>query len=86
MRGYQLTRRYGITARERSALLVAQDGLCAICYERPAVTVDHDHETGRVRGMLCKGCNVALGVLGDSPEALRRVLDYVTQDSLLEVV
>jgi hypothetical protein len=86
LRDYQLERRYGITRQQRSAILVSQDGLCAICYERPAVTVDHDHSTGRVRGMLCKACNVALGVLGDDVESLERVVEYLTQPDLVEVV
>jgi hypothetical protein len=86
LRDYQLVRRYGISRQERSRLLIAQDGLCGICYERPAVTVDHDHATGRVRGMLCKACNVALGVLGDDVESLQRVIEYLTQPDLSEVV
>ena len=81
-----LARRYGITPAQRSALLESQDGLCVICYERPAVTVDHDHDTGRVRGMLCKACNVALGVLGDDEGSIRRVLEYLTTPWLEEAV
>jgi len=86
IKDYHLQRKYGLTQRERSELLISQDGLCAICYERPAVSVDHDHETGRVRGMLCQGCNVALGILGDDEESIRRVLDYLTTPRLMEVV
>lgn len=86
MRDYSRTHLYGLTRAAWSAMLVEQDGLCAICYDRPAVAVDHDHETGQVRGLLCKGCNVALGVLGDNEESIRRVLDYVSTPRMQEVV
>jgi hypothetical protein len=56
-----------------------QDWKCPIC-ERPLVKthVDHCHDTGVVRGILCPGCNVALGIFQDSPEILIRAADYVT--------
>lgn len=67
-------------------MLRAQGGTCAICYEalkdacptaaEPAA-VDHDHETGRVRGILCHRCNHALGHLRDSPEIARRAGLYL---------
>jgi len=81
-RDYMLMRRYQLTRQERSDILVSQDGLCAICYTRPAIAVDHDHETGKVRGMLCKGCNTAIGVIGDTPEALENVLEYLTREDI----
>ena len=79
------TYRYGITPQQRLALFEASDGLCALCYERPATTVDHDHETGQIRGALCNGCNSGLGNLGDSVEGLTQGLDYLrtVPDSLL---
>jgi hypothetical protein len=78
--------KYDLTEAEFDAMLVAQGGGCAICrtsepggpYGR--FNVDHDHETGRVRGLLCHGCNVALGILGDNAEAIRRVLAYLTEN------
>ncbi|MBV9285432.1 MAG: endonuclease VII domain-containing protein, partial [Acidimicrobiia bacterium] len=62
-----LKRKYGLTEQQYQAMLVAQDGLCAICQERPAVHVDHDHATGRVRALLCFNCNGALGHMLDNP-------------------
>ena len=86
MKRYQVERKYGLTREQVSELLVSQDGLCALCYKRPAVDVDHDHETGRIRGMLCHGCNLGLAALGDNEEAIRWVLEYVSTPRLEEVV
>lgn len=74
--------RYGITLAEYEARLAAQGGRCACCgTEEPrgagSFRVDHDHETGVVRGLLCNPCNAGLGLLGDSPAALMRALRYL---------
>lgn len=66
-------RAYGITVDQADALLAKG---CALC-NRPAVHIDHDHQTGRIRGALCLPHNRALGNLGDSPEAIERAFLYV---------
>ena len=69
-----------ITYEEYQALLEQQGGVCALCggvNPRVRLVVDHCHRTNRVRGLLCTGCNVALGRLGDSFEALEKVLAYL---------
>lgn len=66
-----------ISVEERDALLASQDGLCALCRKRQAKCLDHCHQNGHIRGMLCRGCNAALGALGDTPEALYRAYLYV---------
>ncbi|MGY1687715.1 endonuclease VII domain-containing protein [Geodermatophilus sp. SYSU D00867] len=76
-RTYHLQRRYGITAEEADAMLAAQGGLCAICRTAPAAHVDHDHDTGRVRQLLCFHCNGGLGQFKDDPAALRAAAGYV---------
>lgn len=69
-------------------MLAAQDGVCAICrngeasksnrgHRRRRLTVDHDHETGQVRGLLCSGCNLALGGFRDSPDLLLAAASYL---------
>ena len=79
-------RLYGITAAEHQALEIMQDGLCAICNEpetmtyrgtRKSLSIDHDHETGRVRGLLCAACNFAIGKFRDDPALLRAAADYL---------
>jgi hypothetical protein len=76
-RSYHLTRRYGITAAEADYLLDRQQGLCAICKVAPAAHVDHDHETGAVRALLCFNCNGGLGQFRDDPLALHAAAYYV---------
>ncbi len=78
-------RRYGITEDQWHLLLEEQDGQCPICrislrkYGRGinVGVVDHDHETGSIRGLLCGHCNRALGLLNDSLEQLDRAISYL---------
>lgn len=61
-----LVRTYGITVEEYENLLKEQNGVCAICANPPGkrrLAVDHDHETGLVRGLLCSPCNTGIGLL-----------------------
>ena len=64
--------------------LAAQRGVCAICSGSPngrwnILCVDHDHATGRNRGLLCDSCNRGLGFLGDNVEEISRALNYLIQ-------
>lgn len=77
-----LWRKYGITPEEYDDMFEAQNGECAICGTRtPGSTgsffVDHCHETGDVRGLLCFSCNIALGNFKDNGLILRRAIDYL---------
>jgi hypothetical protein len=75
---------YGITGPEFEALLAKQEGKCAICClpvkegrGAGCAHVDHDHKTGKVRGILCHGCNTGLGCFKDSPVLLLSAADYL---------
>lgn len=72
---------YGITYDEYELLLACQDFRCAICLGRPrknALSVDHDHKTGEIRGLLCSRCNHRLlGSANDDPARLRKAADYL---------
>lgn len=77
-----MRRQYGISMEEFDALLEFQGGGCAICSKpieklRRRMNIDHDHKTGKVRGILCSGCNTGLGHLGDNVEGLKKALYYL---------
>ena len=85
---YALAKNYGLTIERYEELLNAQGGVCAICGKdepnehgrtgtRFKLSVDHCHDTNRVRGLLCQKCNRALGLLGDDVDLLRKAIDYL---------
>ncbi len=72
--------RYGITSEEYRNVLQKQDSKCAICGAVPgkrSLHVDHDHETGKIRGLLCHKCNVGLGHFSDDPNLLIKASKYL---------
>jgi hypothetical protein len=85
-RNTHLTTKYGITLEEYETMLGAQDGGCKICGATEAnkpgnrytnLVVDHNHETGQVRGLLCNAHNRALGMFDDDVELLQKAIDYL---------
>lgn len=69
---------YGITDEQYQAMHDAHEGKCAICgSSKPWLNIDHDHVTGRVRGLLCKQCNWAIGLMKDDPQRLKRASEYL---------
>ena len=79
-REYYTRYRYGIELELYNAMHEAQGGVCAICRNPPhrsVLCIDHCHETGRVRGLLCNCCNAMLGRLKDDKQALQRAIDYL---------
>ena len=82
-----LARAYGLSFSDFSSLVVEQLGLCAGCLVelvpegRNRFHVDHDHATGKVRGLLCASCNSALGLAHDSPTVLRQLAAYLRETS-----
>ncbi|QGH75827.1 endonuclease VII [Gordonia phage Syleon] len=69
-------RTYGLTDEQYEALKTP-DGKCPICKLRPGRYIDHNHETGQVRGILCQPCNTALGAFAEDPEIFARALEYL---------
>ena len=90
-RNLHLIKTYGISLDDYSLILERQGGVCAICKRGYKGTrngieighhVDHDHATGKVRGVLCTRCNVALGQFGDSTEYLNNAIKYLERMGL----
>lgn len=75
---------YGLTPEQFDAMVIAQDGLCLICRHKDRnrrLSVDHDHATGRVRGLLCRRCNTALGGFSDRRDLMLRAIQYLEETS-----
>lgn len=79
-----ILKRFGITQEDYDRMFQMQEGKCKICgtqeinRDKKYFCVDHNHETGEVRGLLCHNCNVAIGLMKDSPELLNKAINYLT--------
>ncbi len=78
---YHRLKIYGLTQEDFDKFLKEQNNVCAIC-EKACVTnntlsIDHDHNTKQVRGLLCRKCNSGIGMLDDSPELLQKAIKYL---------
>lgn len=83
IREKQLLKNFGISLAEYKIMLSIQNGVCAICFGGPdakgkVLAVDHCHITGKIRGLLCRGCNVGIGNLKDSIQLMQRTIEYLT--------
>jgi len=82
---YDLKRKFGITPEQKQEMLENQNYACAICKTteprgRGDWHVDHNHTTGKVRGLLCALCNVGLGSFKDQPLFLQSAIDYLNRN------
>jgi hypothetical protein len=72
---------YGLSKDEYVSLFERQMGRCAICGDEPTTArglhIDHCHTTNRVRGLLCHGCNTAIGAMRENTEVMRRAILYL---------
>lgn len=88
IKGTKLKQDFGVTLEWYKAKLEEQKGVCAIC-QKPeksirkgkllALAVDHSHETGKVRSLLCMACNRGVGLLNDNVETLQAAIDYLNK-------
>lgn len=83
MRKWHLKTNHGLTLEDFEAMLLNQNGCCALCgTDVPGPlswNVDHNHNTGKVRGLLCQPCNVGLGNFKEDPELLYRAVNYLRE-------
>lgn len=82
-----IRKRYGITLEQWDELFQKQEGKCRICEihrdnSAKDLAVDHCHDTGKVRGLLCVRCNRAIGLLNDDPVLLRKAVKYLENDKI----
>ena len=81
--------KYGITEDQYNSMLVEQEGVCIICGQKEtkksrtgnivALHVDHDHSTGKVRGLLCHKCNTILGLGNENKEVFYKIIQYLDE-------
>ena len=84
-----LKKRYGITADEYDAMAASQGGVCAICSTNTSggrgpgsrLAVDHHHDTGKVRALLCSMCNQGIGMFKENVEVMQKAIDYLNSHS-----
>jgi|SRR6185436_3628357 len=89
-----LIRNYGLSIAQYEALVIFQGGRCAICgtdkpkerHKSGNLHVDHDHKTGKRRGLLCGSCNSALGLFKDDPEIISKAAQYLRSFSEVLIV
>lgn len=73
-----LKRRYNLTEEEYQNLLDSQNGTCAICKEIPVrFVIDHDHSSGKVRGLLCDNCNLSVGWYENNSNRISQIIEYL---------
>jgi len=87
IRAKRLEKDFSISIEEYNIIFIEQHGVCSICNKAETrlnnkgqphyLAVDHNHNTGEVRGLLCSACNRGLGLLGDNPRLLKSALNYL---------
>lgn len=86
LRHKERERKFGITSKTYSLMLQSQNKVCAICGKPEtakrlgvvkSLSVDHDHKSGKIRGLLCSDCNTGIGKLKDDPSIIRAAADYL---------
>lgn len=83
-RGWWYKRTLGLTMERVNALLAEHNYRCALCGRhadefKKGLAIDHCHETGRIRGVLCMPCNTSLGQLGDNVESMYGIINYLNK-------
>lgn len=85
-RVHWLKNKYGLTPEKYKKIFDNQHGCCAICGRhqtefKKVFVVDHDHQTGKIRGLLCYGCNLGLGGFDDNRDSLLSAISYLDENN-----
>ena len=88
-RNTELIRKYGITLAQYNKMLIEQRYVCKICHKKNNINhtlyVDHHHESGVVRGLLCQKCNLIIGMCDEKPEILLKIVEFmISKDKEIE--
>lgn len=78
-------RNYNLEPHEYNKLMEDSNNLCMICKEPPktkSLHIDHDHKTGKVRGLLCHGCNTAIGLMKEDTNILQKAINYLNNSQV----
>ena len=85
-KAYSLKYKYNITLKERDLMLKKQNNKCKICntkFSKVTPNIDHCHTTNKVRGLLCRLCNIGLGHFKDNTEILTKAINYLKETETL---
>lgn len=77
-----IMKKYDLSFSDYKNILQMNNGLCEICLKEPATDIDHDHITGKVRGLLCSSCNKGLGFMKDDLNILNGSVEYLKKSTL----
>ncbi len=76
--GYQRKYNYGVTEQQIKIIENKQKYRCVLCHKKCKLFVDHNHKTNKIRGLLCRQCNLALGLIKDNPKIALRIVEYLS--------
>lgn len=79
-RRWRLKSQYGLSPEDYDDMVADQGSLCTVCGNESKLVIDHNHATGRVRGLLCGSCNTGLGMFRDNPDLLMNAIIYLKND------
>jgi hypothetical protein len=81
----KIKQKYGISTEEYHVMYIEQGKVCAICklaHDRRPMNIDHCHKTGKVRGLLCDKCNLAIGLLNDDADLVNNLEGYLREGAV----
>jgi Recombination endonuclease VII len=80
---HKLKSTYGLSKEQYDKMSIAQNGLCKVCLQKEPrhLSVDHSHKTNKVRGLLCRNCNMAAGFLRDNPDICEALARYLRENA-----